>query len=115
MSGEKSKIVYKLGEINFKSRRGEKYKKLTGKTNNSTTNLLDEKFSDLNRPKLIDELVKKRTNAYKSVLEFPFNMNRVRILSEQKEIDQTNTKCVLYWSSRAQRVQGLFYLRSLSR
>jgi hypothetical protein len=55
-----------------------------------------------NQPLLIDEMKKKRTSLYDSILTFPFNMNRMKVLSEAKSI-QTNSKGLLYWMSRLDR------------
>ena len=101
MNSQSSKPIYKLGEINFKSRRKEKYKR------NKSPQLQHEieQHDDSTRPCLVEEISKKRHNLYASVLEFSFNMNRVRILSECKEM-RTNSKGIVYWMSREQRVQG---------
>lgn len=54
---------------------------------------------------LLDEIRKKRLNLYESVAAFRFNKKRVRVLSEATEIPE-NSKGVVYWMSRDQRVQG---------
>jgi hypothetical protein len=54
---------------------------------------------------LIDDLRKKRHELYESVAAFKFNKTRVRVLSECMEIPD-NSRGVIYWMSRDQRVQG---------
>lgn len=56
---------------------------------------------------LIEEIRNKRVSLYESVAAFRFNKKRVRILSETKEIPE-NSKGLVYWMSRDQRVQGYF-------
>jgi hypothetical protein len=67
------------------------------------------KTSSEAKSSLIDEIRKKRHEAYESVAAFKFNKTRVRVLSECKEIPD-NSKGVLYWMSRDQRVQGLNFI-----
>jgi hypothetical protein len=62
--------------------------------------------SDASKSTLVDDIRKRRHEAYESVAAFKFNKTRVRVLSDCKEIPD-NSKGVLYWMSRDQRVQGL--------
>jgi hypothetical protein len=55
---------------------------------------------------LIEEIKKRRTQMYKSILTFPFNKHRARVLSDCKQLPE-NSKGILYWMSREQRVQGI--------
>jgi hypothetical protein len=54
---------------------------------------------------LVNEIKIKRDEMFASVLAYPFNHHRCRILSEAKHIP-TGSKGILYWVSREQRVQG---------
>lgn len=54
---------------------------------------------------LIEEIRKKRVSMYESVAVFRFNKKRVRVLSEATQIPD-NSKGLVYWMSRDQRVQG---------
>lgn len=56
------------------------------------------------RAGLVDEFKSERNATAKSILQFNFNMNRVRLISERKEVVKSS-KGVLYWMSREMRVQ----------
>jgi deoxyribodipyrimidine photo-lyase len=60
---------------------------------------------------LLEEIKKQRSRMYKSILAFPFNKHRARVLSECKQLPE-NSKGILYWMSREQRVQGLYTIYS---
>ena len=64
------------------------------------------KNSNPQKSALADEIQKKRHELYESVAAFKFNKNRVRVLSNCKEFAD-NSKGILYWMSREQRVQGI--------
>jgi hypothetical protein len=54
---------------------------------------------------LVNEIKIKRDELFASVLAFPFNHHRVRFLSDAEAV-ANNSKGILYWMSRNQRVQG---------
>ncbi|XP_057332375.1 deoxyribodipyrimidine photo-lyase-like [Microplitis mediator] len=60
-----------------------------------------KKFKSSN---LIDELEQKRENTASSILNFPFNKKRVKVLSAVDEVAK-NSKGILYWMFREGRVQ----------
>lgn len=58
---------------------------------------------------LLEEIRKKRVSLYESVAAFRFNKKRVRVISEATQIPE-NSKGIVYWMSRDQRVQGIINL-----
>jgi hypothetical protein len=63
-----------------------------------------------NKNELLEEITRKRSNLYESIMKFPFNMKRTRILSNCKEMPK-NSNGIVYWTTREQRVEG-FYLKN---
>jgi deoxyribodipyrimidine photo-lyase len=64
----------------------------------------------------MSQLHNNRTKAAKSILDFPFNKKRTKILSEVKIFGQNNTG-IVYWMSRNQRVEdnwALLYAQALA-
>jgi hypothetical protein len=59
------------------------------------------------KTQLIEDIQIKRFNLFKSIDEFRFNKKRVRVLTEATTFPE-DSKGILYWMSREQRVQGEF-------
>lgn len=81
-----------------------------------TTSLAAAATDAANKPSLIDQIDSKRLEQYESIAAFKFNKARVRVLSECKEIPE-DSRGVLYWMSRDQRVQdnwALLYAQKLA-
>ena len=65
---------------------------------------------------LMQEIDKRRQRGYESVLAFPFNKKRCRVISTVEELRE-NCRGILYWMSRDQRVQdnwSLLYAQKLA-
>lgn len=63
----------------------------------------------------IEALHRNRSNAAKSIIDFPFNNKRLRQLGAVQQVPK-NKKSIVYWMSRDQRVEdnwALLYAQSL--
>lgn len=63
----------------------------------------------------IEALQRNRSNVARSIIEFPFNNKRLKILGSAKQVPK-DKKGIVYWMSRNQRVEdnwGLLYAQSL--
>lgn len=74
------------------------------KKGNSSTTEVDSK-KDLESSNFASQFENARLKTSKSILEFKFNKNRIRILSNNNETVAENTKGIVYWMSRDCRVQ----------
>lgn len=63
----------------------------------------------------IEALQRNRSNAARSIIDFPFNNKRLRNLGAAKQVPK-NKKAIVYWMSRDQRVEdnwSLLYAQAL--
>lgn len=74
------------------------------KSKASTTSKVEETSSGKEIEVIKREFEKKRDETAKSIIEFPFNKKRVRIIS-QEQLVRENCKGIVYWMSRDSRVQ----------
>nr|XP_042913972.1 deoxyribodipyrimidine photo-lyase-like [Parasteatoda tepidariorum] len=81
----------------------EKKHKLSEKDGPVKKAKLDETVQ--NDSDLVENIKKSRLSCAASIRDFKFNKKRVRVLTTAKDIPE-EAKCIVYWMSRDQRVQG---------
>ena len=83
-------------------------------SNSASASIKNENI--LAKCQLIEDIKKKRTSLFESIEIFRFNKKRVRVISEAKNFPD-DSKGILYWMSREQRVQdnwSLLYAQKLA-
>ena len=83
---------------------GEKRKLENGESETASPTAKKGKDEDF-----LSRIAESRTEVCQSVAEFKFNKKRVRVLSKAKDFPD-ESKGVVYWMSRDQRVQGIYVI-----